>query len=69
MPVKAKMLIKVIWVFKAIMLTSKIQLANRKTKSLRATIPVEVVEALGLSESDVIAWELDKKRACVRRLE
>lgn len=51
------------------MITSKIQLANKASGSLRATIPAELVEVLGLKEGDIIAWDLGKKSACIRRLE
>ena len=49
------------------MLITKIQVANKQTRSLRTTIPAEVVEALGLSAGDAIAFDIDKKRVCFRR--
>lgn len=55
------------------MITSKVQTANKASGSLRATIPLEVVEALGLAPTDVIAWEIiegkDKKAVKIRKLE
>jgi hypothetical protein len=51
------------------MITTKIQVANKLTKSLRATIPLEIVAGLKLEAGDVIAWDLDKKTACIRKLE
>jgi hypothetical protein len=54
-------------------LTSKITLANAISKSLRATIPVEIVESLNLEVGEVIEWELfnhnGKKYARIRKLE
>ena len=43
--------------------TSKIALANTLSKSVRATIPNEVVEYLGLDVGDVIEWETFKEGA------
>lgn len=41
--------------------TSKITLANAISKSVRATIPNDVVEHLGLEVGDVIEWETYKE--------
>jgi hypothetical protein len=55
------------------MITSKVQTANKTSGSLRATIPIEVVEAMGLVATDVIAWEIldakDKMVVKIRKLE
>jgi bifunctional DNA-binding transcriptional regulator/antitoxin component of YhaV-PrlF toxin-antitoxin module len=56
-------------IFKVLMITTKVQLANEVSKSIRVTIPLEVKEALGLQVGDVLAWEIDKKRVCIRKLE
>lgn len=40
---------------------SRIALANTKSKSVRATIPNDVVEYLGLDVGDVIEWETFKQ--------
>lgn len=52
---------------------SRIALANTKSKSVRATIPNDVVEHLGLDVGDVIEWETfkegQKKYARIRKLE
>jgi hypothetical protein len=41
--------------------TSKITLANAISKSVRATIPNDVVEHLSLEVGDVIEWETFKE--------
>lgn len=52
---------------------SRIALANTKSKSVRATIPNEVVETLGLDVGDVIEWETfkegGKQYAKIRKLQ
>ena len=53
--------------------TSKIALANTLSKSVRATIPNDVVEHLGLEVGDVIEWETynegSKHYAKIRKLQ
>jgi bifunctional DNA-binding transcriptional regulator/antitoxin component of YhaV-PrlF toxin-antitoxin module len=53
--------------------TSKIALANTLSKSVRATIPNDVVEHLGLEVGDVIEWETfregGKQYAKIRKLQ
>lgn len=53
--------------------TSKVTLANAVSKSVRATIPNEVVEYLGLKLGDVIEWETfvhnGKHSARIRKLQ
>ncbi len=53
--------------------TSKITLANAISKSVRATIPNDVVEHLGLKVGDVIEWETNnegsKRYAKIRKLQ
>ncbi len=53
--------------------TSKITLANTISKSVRATIPNDVVEHLGLEVGDVIEWETfrenSKNYAKIRKLQ
>jgi len=53
--------------------TSKITLANAVSKSLRATIPNNVVEYLGLEQGDVIEWQVfkqdNKNYAKIRKLQ
>ncbi|HEY7108069.1 MAG TPA: AbrB family transcriptional regulator [Nitrososphaeraceae archaeon] len=52
--------------------TSKVTLANNVSKSVRATIPNDVVDYLGLESGDVIEWETllhnGKKAARIRKL-
>jgi len=52
--------------------TSKVTLANAVSKSLRATIPNNVVVYLGIESGDVIEWETflhnGKKSARIRKL-
>lgn len=52
--------------------TSKVTLANAVSKSLRATIPNNVTEYLGIASGDVIEWETftqsGKKFARIRKL-
>lgn len=52
--------------------TSKVTLANNVSKSLRATIPNNVADYLGLESGDVIEWETfmhnGKKSARIRKL-
>ena len=53
--------------------TSKVTIANAVSKSVRATIPTEVVEYLGLKVGDVIEWETfihnGKHSARIRKLQ
>jgi bifunctional DNA-binding transcriptional regulator/antitoxin component of YhaV-PrlF toxin-antitoxin module len=53
--------------------TSKVTIANTISKSLRATIPNDVVEYLGLKAGDVIEWETlihnGKHSARIRKLQ
>ena len=53
--------------------TSKVTLANNVSKSLRATIPNNVVDYLGLESGDVIEWETfmhnGKKASRIRKLQ
>ena len=53
--------------------TSKVSMANTISKSMRATIPNEIVEYLGLELGDVIEWESfmhnGKKHARIRKLQ
>ena len=53
--------------------TSKISLANTISKSVRATIPNDVVEHLGLEVGDVVEWETynegSKRYARIRKLQ
>ena len=53
--------------------TSKITLANAISKSVRATIPNDVVEHLALEVGDVIEWETfkegQKNYAKIRKLQ
>jgi hypothetical protein len=53
--------------------TSKVTLANNVSKSVRATIPNNVVEYLGLKLGDVLEWETftfnGKRAARVRKLQ
>ncbi len=53
--------------------TSKVTYANAVSKSVRATIPNEVVEYLGLKLGDVIEWETfmfnGKRSARIRKLQ
>jgi hypothetical protein len=36
--------------------------ANTRSKSLRATIPADIVKELGLQESDFIEWDIFEDR-------
>ena len=36
--------------------------ANTRSKSLRATIPANIVKELGLQESDYIEWDIFEER-------
>lgn len=51
------------------MITTKVQLANEVSKSVRVTIPLEVKQALGLEVGDVLAWEIVGKKVSIRKLE
>lgn len=51
------------------MITSKVQTANQVSGSVRITIPYEIAKALKLEVGDVLAWELEGKKATVRKLE
>ncbi|AIF83838.1 SpoVT / AbrB-like protein [Candidatus Nitrososphaera evergladensis SR1] len=51
------------------MITSKVQTANQVSGSIRVTIPYEIAKALKLEVGDVLAWDLDGKKATVRKLE
>lgn len=51
------------------MITTKVQLANEVSRSVRVTIPLEVKQALGLEVGDVLAWEISGKRVSIRKLE
>jgi len=55
------------------MLPTRIQLANKDSGSVRVTIPLEIVEEMGLEVGDVMAWdtvsEKGKKYARLRKLE
>ena len=52
---------------------SKLNLANTSSKSLRVTIPSEVVKYLDLKLSDIIEWEIfahsGKHSARIRKME
>ncbi len=39
---------------------SALSLAVSKSRSLRTTVPMHIVEQMDLSEGDVIIWKLDK---------
>jgi bifunctional DNA-binding transcriptional regulator/antitoxin component of YhaV-PrlF toxin-antitoxin module len=53
--------------------TSHVAKASTTSKSLRATIPEEIVTALSLEPGDVLKWDLDRKEgrkvAVIRKLE
>ena len=53
--------------------TAKVTIANAVSKSVRATIPTEVVEYLGLKVGDVLEWETfihnGKHSARIRKLQ
>ena len=53
--------------------SSKVTLANAVSKSLRATIPNDVTEYLGIESGDVIEWETftdkGKRYARIRKLQ
>ena len=53
--------------------TSKVTFANNVSKSLRATIPNNVVDYLGLESGDILEWETlthnGKKYARMRKLQ
>jgi len=52
---------------------STVNIADKKSGSLRAVIPKEIVEELGLQPGDVLAWDVEerdgRKVAVIRRLE
>lgn len=55
------------------MKTTKVQLANNVSGSLRITIPNDIAAELGLKVGDVVNWDLTtdkgRKYARLRRLE
>lgn len=54
-------------------LKSTVNIADKKSGSLRAVIPKEVCEELGLQPGDVLSWDVEKRNgrkvAVVRKLE
>ena len=58
---------------KELVRSSKVTMANAISKSMRATIPSEVVEYLGLKVGDVLEWETlihnGKRSARIRKLQ
>lgn len=40
--------------------TTKLNPAKKEGKTLRATVPTKIVEALELKKGDSLLWELDK---------
>ena len=53
-------------------LKSTVNVADKKSGSLRAVIPKEICEELGLRPGDVLAWDVEKRQgrkvAVVRKL-
>jgi len=54
-------------------LKSTVNIADKKSGSLRAVIPKEICEELGLQPGDVLAWDVEKRHgrkvAVIRKLE
>ena len=54
-------------------LKSTVNIADKKSGSLRAVIPKEVCEELGLRPGDILSWNVEKrdgrKVAVIRKLE
>jgi len=54
-------------------LKSTVNVADKKSGSLRAVIPKEICEELGLRPGDVLAWDVEerggRKVAVLRKLE
>ena len=40
---------------------STLSLAVSKSDSLRTTVPIYIVQKMGLGKGDVVVWDLDKK--------
>ena len=55
------------------MKTTKVQLANNVSDSLRITIPNDIAEDMGLKVGDVVDWDITsdkgKKYTRIRKLE
>jgi bifunctional DNA-binding transcriptional regulator/antitoxin component of YhaV-PrlF toxin-antitoxin module len=55
------------------MKTTRVQLANNVSRSLRITIPNDIAEEMGLKVGDVVDWDTvtdrGKKYARIRKLE
>jgi len=39
---------------------SALSLAVSKSRSLRTTVPLHIVDQMGLAEGDIVVWRLDK---------
>lgn len=39
---------------------TKLTLAVSRSSSLRTTVPMNIVKKLGLSEGDLVTWDMDK---------
>jgi len=54
-------------------LKSTVNIADKKSGSLRAVIPKEICEELGLQPGDVLAWDIEerdgRKVAILRKME